>query len=388
MRSRRLIVLVACCSALTLILTMGIGCGQKGPSITSIAPDTGPAGTEVKITGENFGDSQGDGVVRVGTGIADIVAWSNLKITMKIPTGLPEAAQGISVLTGAGGSNQVDFTVTGAEQQPEREEGEVEQISAVQAMITFMQKKGVSAEGMTFSVIQISDKDPDWKIDEASKPGAPTIYFLLHKENGDWVVKDDGTALTKAQLQAKGAPSDLYGAPTPATEAQAFRDYLKKQGIDPTGMSLTITRVGKTDSNWQEGIARKAGQPDQTVILHKVGANWTVVAMGTALSEADLTKLGVPKDLIHTQTEAQAISDYIQSGNAEPGVTPTGWSLSVYKVSRVDPDWETVKGNQAGGAGVNYFVLHWENGQWVVKGDGGQITAGSIPGMPGDITAP
>ena len=392
MRSKRLIVLVACCSALVLILAVGAGCGKKGPSITSIAPDTGPAGTEVKITGENFGTSQGDGVVHVGTGVADVVAWSELKITVKVPSGLPAAAQGISVLTDAGESNQVDFTVTGAQpQQPERKEGEVEHISAVQAMIAFEQSKGVSTDGMIFSVVQISEKDPNWKIDEATKAGAPPIYFLLHNENGNWVVKDDGTALSKAELQAKGAPSDLYGTPTPATQAQAFQDYLKKQGIDPTGMTVTVTRVSKTDPTWQEGVVRKAGVQDiavTLVIFHKVGGNWTVVAMGTGLTDAELTNLGVPRDLIYTPTEAQAISTFIQSGNAEPGVTATGWALSVYKASRIDPDWEIVKGTQTGGAGVNYFVLHWENGQWVVKGDGGQVTAGSIPGMPSDVTAP
>jgi hypothetical protein len=309
-----------------------------------------------------------------------------LKITAKVPSGLPAAAQGISVLTDVGESNQVDFTVTGAKpQQPERKEGEVEYITAVQAMTAFEQNKGVSTDGMTFSVVQISEKDPNWKIDEATKAGAAPIYFLLHNENGNWVVKDDGTALSKSELQAKGTP------PTPATQAQAFQDYLKKQGFDPTGMSFTITRVSKTDPTWQEGVVRKAGVQDiavTMVIFHKVGGNWTVVAMGTGLTDAELTNLGVPRDLIYTPAEAQAISTFIQSGNAEPGVTATGWALSVYKVSRIDPDWEVVKGTQTGGAGVNYFALHWEDGKWVVKDDGGQITAGSIPGMPSDIVAP
>jgi hypothetical protein len=390
MRSKRFVVLVACCSVLVLILAIGAGCGkQKGPSITSIAPDTGPAGTEVKITGENFGVSQGNGVVHIGSGIADVVAWSDTKVTVKVPSGLEAATQGLTVLTDAGESNEIEFTVAGGQaKQPERKEGEVEHISAVQAMVAFEQQKGMSTEGMTFSVVQISDKDPNWKIDAASKPGAAPIYFLLHNENGNWVVKDDGTALTKAELQAKGAPSDLYQAPQPATQAQAFLDYLKKQGVDPTGMTLTITRVSKTDPNWQEGNAHKAGAQDSMVIFHKVGGNWTVVDMGTGFTDADLTKLGVPRDLIYTPTEAQAIATFIQSGNAEPGVTATGWALSVYKVSRIDPDWEVVKGVQTGAAGVDYFLLHWENGQWVVKDHGGQITAGSIPGMPGDITAP
>ena len=393
MRSKKIGLLVACFLVLALIFAMGAGCGKKkGPSITSIAPDTGPAGTEVKITGESFGTTQGNGVVHIGSGIAAVVAWSDTKLTVKVPTGLEAATQGLTVLTDAGESNEIEFTVTaGQANQPERQEGEVEHVSAVQAMVTFEQQKGVSTEGMTFSVVQISNSDPNWKIDEATKTGSPPIYFLLHNENGNWVVKDDGTALTKAELQAKGAPSDLYGEPSPATQAQAFQDYLKKQGIDPTGMSVTITRVSKSDPTWQEGIANKAGVQDlmaSKVIFHKVGGNWTVVAMGTNFTDADLTKLGVPRDLIYTPTEAQTISTFIQSGNAEPGVTPTGWGLSVYKVSRIDPDWEVVKGVQTGVAGVDYFVLHWENGQWVVKDDGGQVVAGSIPGMPGDITAP
>ena len=389
MRSKRFALFVVLSSMLVLVLALGAGCGKKGPSITSIAPDTGPAGTTVKITGENLGATQGNGVVHVGTGVADVVAWSNLKITVKIPSGLAAAAQGISVLTDVGESNQVDFTVTGGVAKlPERKEGEVEHITPVQAMVTYEQKKGVSTEGMTFSVVQISDKDPNWKIDMASKAGAQPIYFLLHYENGNWVVKDDGKALSTAELQAKGAPSDLYGTPQQTTQAQAFLDYLKKEGVDSTGMTVAITRDSKTDTNWEEGVAHKAGQQDAMVIFHKVSGNWTVVGMGAGFTDADLKALGVPADLIHTPTEAQAIAKFIDSGNAEPGVTSTGWSLSVYKVSRIDPDWEVIKGVQTGEAGVDYFVLHWENGQWVVKDDGGEIAAGSIPGMPSDITAP
>jgi hypothetical protein len=269
MRSKRLILFVACCSALVLVLAVGAGCGRNTTgtksTITSITPGSGPTGTAVKITGKNFGATEGNGVVHIGSVLANVVAWSDTTITVKVPSGLKVVAQGVSVLTDAGESNQVDFTVRGGKTAPsQRTEGQVKHITAVQATIAFEQNKGVSMEDYTFSVVQISDEDPNWKIDQATKPGAPPIYFLLHFENASWVVKDDGNAINRTGLEAAGAPDDLFATPSPTTQAEAFFNYLSQRGIDPTGWSLTITRVSTMDSNWEEGLAHKVGQQDST----------------------------------------------------------------------------------------------------------------------------
>ncbi|MCJ7744785.1 MAG: hypothetical protein MUP40_00655, partial [Actinobacteria bacterium] len=94
-----------------------------------------------------------------------------------------------------------------------------------------------------------------------------------------------------------------------------------------------------------------------------------------------------PKDLAHSNTEAQAIATWIQSGHAESGVTSTGWTLKVVKSSKADPDWEIVSGTQAGYQSTMYWLLHWEGNQWVVKDDGGTLTQQDLnsPGMANDL---
>jgi len=124
-----------------------------------------------------------------------------------------------------------------------------------------------------------------------------------------------------------------------------------------------------------------------TVVLHKVSGNWTVVFMGNNPTYDQLVQLGVPKDLAHSNTEAQAIATWIQSSHAEPGVTSTGWTLKVVKSSKADPDWEIVSGTHAGYQSTMYWLLHWEGNQWVVKDDGGTLTQQDLnsPGMPNDF---
>ncbi|MDD5748121.1 MAG: hypothetical protein PHP64_03575, partial [Actinomycetota bacterium] len=231
-----------------------------------------------------------------------------------------------------------------------------------------------------------SEKDPSWKVDSATR-GSTILYFLFHLESGNWVIKDEGSALTRAELNFKGAPSDLYGEPLPATQWQAFVSYAKSKGFDSTGFSLLITRVSTLDPSWELAVARKSGQLDQTVVFHKVNTSWTVVAIAQSFTSDQLESLGVPSDLLYPPTESQAITSWIQSGSAPPGVTADSWTFGVAEVSRSDPSWEIVKGVQQGPAGTMYFVLHWENDAWAVKDTGGELTRQDLNalGMPGDI---
>ena len=391
MRTRRILATVASALAVLVVAAIGAGCGSSGggakPSISALIPDTAAVSAEVQIVGQSFGSSQGTSVVHFGTQIAPVSAWADSQVTVRVPSNLGAATWPVTVQTNAGGGNEMDFTVVSDGKQPDRKSGQIEQVTAAQAMTAYEQKKGKDFSGYTFSIVQVSDKDPKWKVDVAIKSGQPSIYFLLHQENVDWVVKDDGTALTKAQLTAAGAPSDLYGTPSATSQYQAVVNYMTKQGISPSGVSVVVTRTSITDPSWELGLATQAGQPDQVVVLHKVNGNWTVVAMASNLTYDQLINLGVPKDIAHTNTEAQAIVAWIQAGNAPPGVTATGWALSVVDVSTVDADWEIVKGVQNPGAGTMYFLLHWENGQWVVKDTGNALTPQEInaPGMPSDL---
>ncbi|NPV58246.1 MAG: hypothetical protein HPY75_01120 [Actinobacteria bacterium] len=81
------------------------------PAITSIAPDKGEAGTEVTIAGTDFGDSQGSSYVSFGSVQAtQYLSWSDTQIKVKVPAEV-SGTVGVTVTTGGGTSNAVEFTL-------------------------------------------------------------------------------------------------------------------------------------------------------------------------------------------------------------------------------------------------------------------------------------
>lgn len=397
---RKLLVLVAMFGIIAVVTALA-GCGtstppvSEKPVINEVSPDTGPAGTRITITGEKFGDSQGNGVVHVGSGVAKVSSWADGSIAAVIPDGLDATTQPVTVLTPAGESDYVQYSVVKKQSdQPDPKERQVETINAEQAMVNWLRQNGVDPTGWTFSVTNISEKDPTWKIDKASKTGQADKYFLFHKDaKGNWLIVTTGAAPTAVALPAKGAPTDIYILPPPpppkqVTQLDAVKNYVQKQGGSPANVYLQIARYSTINPAWAEGsVATNLGGALQNVILHKVNGNWTVVFLGPTPTYQQLIQLGVPKDLAHANTEADSIAAWIQAGNAPPGVTATGWNLKVIKSSKVDSDWEIVSGTQAGYDGTEYWLLHWEGNNWVVKDDAGaldpqQLTA---PGMPGDL---
>jgi hypothetical protein len=91
----------------------GMGAGTATPIITSLSTNSGPVGTSVTITGNNFGTQQGTSTVTFnGTAAAAASSWSNTSITVTVPTG---ATSGNVVVTVNGlASNGVNFTVSAA----------------------------------------------------------------------------------------------------------------------------------------------------------------------------------------------------------------------------------------------------------------------------------
>ena len=80
-----------------------------GPIISKLEPDSGPAGTEVKIKGLNFGETQGS-VTFNGVSASSIAGWNDKKVRAVVPS---TATTGPVVVTAGGKmSNGVTFTVT------------------------------------------------------------------------------------------------------------------------------------------------------------------------------------------------------------------------------------------------------------------------------------
>ena len=85
--------------------------GGTVPRITAISPDYGAPAAFIEVTGSNFGASQGKGSVIVGDAFAQVTAWSNTAITVRVPS---RADTGnVTVTTSGETSNGAAFTFYG-----------------------------------------------------------------------------------------------------------------------------------------------------------------------------------------------------------------------------------------------------------------------------------
>jgi hypothetical protein len=85
-----------------------------------------------------------------------------------------------------------------------------------QAMTDYLKNKGIDSSGMSFSVVSVSNSDPNWKLDSGDSSSGQTKYFLLHSVNGAWTVVDYGSSFSAAQMKTDRAPNDLK-PPTQST---------------------------------------------------------------------------------------------------------------------------------------------------------------------------
>lgn len=81
------------------------------PAISSLSLPQGPVGMGFVINGANFGATQGNSNVMLGSSALTVLSWSNTSITVQLP---PGAATGSVVVTvpGTTPSNGATFTVT------------------------------------------------------------------------------------------------------------------------------------------------------------------------------------------------------------------------------------------------------------------------------------
>jgi RHS repeat-associated protein len=82
------------------------------PTISSVSATTGPVGTQVAISGSNFGASQGASAVTLGGSPVTVNLWSANSIVITIPAGAASGLLLVSVAPDSNDSNAVYFTVT------------------------------------------------------------------------------------------------------------------------------------------------------------------------------------------------------------------------------------------------------------------------------------
>src|SRR5215831_13022105 len=95
-----------------IILCSPLQLNAATPKIIALSPTSGGVGTSVKITGTNFGSTQGTSTVAFNATKASPTSWSATSIVAPVPSG---ATTGKVVVTvGGRASNGVTFTVVSA----------------------------------------------------------------------------------------------------------------------------------------------------------------------------------------------------------------------------------------------------------------------------------
>jgi hypothetical protein len=88
----------------------GSGTGNS-VTIQSLSPSSGTVGSNITISGSNFGSTKGSSTVKFGNTTASTTAWSSNSITATVPSGISGTVN-VTVTVGSSVSNAMAFTVT------------------------------------------------------------------------------------------------------------------------------------------------------------------------------------------------------------------------------------------------------------------------------------
>src|SRR5437016_6870247 len=82
---------------------------NPAPQINAVSPTTARAGDQIVINGSNFGSSQGNGNVWLGSTYGVVASWSDTQVVANVASG---SKSGVAqILQGGVWSNPVNFTV-------------------------------------------------------------------------------------------------------------------------------------------------------------------------------------------------------------------------------------------------------------------------------------
>jgi RHS repeat-associated protein len=85
---------------------------MPAPVITGVSATTGPVGSQILVSGYNFGTSQGNSLVMLNAAPVTVNSWSDTAISVTIPSGATSGLLVVSVAPSMNDSNPVQFTIT------------------------------------------------------------------------------------------------------------------------------------------------------------------------------------------------------------------------------------------------------------------------------------
>jgi hypothetical protein len=298
MSGRKPAVLVLLCMVVaTMVLALG-GCGKKAAELTSLTPSSGTAGSQVVLTGVGFGSTQDKSIVRFGSLTAEVGAWSDTSVEIKVPAAAAAGAYAISVETSGGVGNSLQFQVTEtppptpptppAPPAPPAKPRLTSMIPTSGPSGTKVYVYGTSFGGTRGQVnlgpvkFEISSWS-DAKIEAIVPPamGAGQYEVTVQNANG-----------TSNALQFLVTPQEDPGQ----SQEEAIYDYATAQGINPGDYVYVQSKTSAIDPTWAlYDFQRYEGMQHIFFLLQGSGTNWMVVASGA--DDFNPQSYGAPADL-------------------------------------------------------------------------------------------
>lgn len=113
MRNYRLSTLTALACIFAVVAVLAVGCGENKPTILSLSPSSGMAGTAMMITGIGFGEKQNGSSVQFGEFSGPVRSWSDTEIGIEIPARIKAGDYRVSVTINGSTSNEESYTLEG-----------------------------------------------------------------------------------------------------------------------------------------------------------------------------------------------------------------------------------------------------------------------------------
>ncbi len=283
-------------TVLTLVLAAAAalalaGCGKKAPApptLSSLTPASQTAGGKITLAGSGFGNTQGEGKVRVGLEAASVESWSSSSIVIVVPPGLQPGAYQVSVTTSGGASGSLPLQVSSDPAPPPPHIASLQPASGPpDTRVTIFGSGFGAAQGGgrvnmgTAQMVVSSWSDHRLEVSVPPAMGAGQYQVTVANPNG---TSNEMAFMVTARVEDR------------QLQEQAVSEDMNRNGINPGEWVFQQAKTSAGDPAWALlDYQRFEGMAHTQYLLHKVGGAWTVVASGG--DDFDPQAHGAPADL-------------------------------------------------------------------------------------------
>jgi hypothetical protein len=366
------------------IVTVTPAVTPPAPSVTSVSPTTGAAGTQVTITGSNFGVTQGTGNLLLGSTLGVVVTWSDTQVIAKVATG---STTGIAQIQQAGiSSNALPFNVN------------------TPIISSMTPTSGLAGTPVTINGTSFGTAQGTGQIWLGTAPGIVTSW----SDTQILATVAAGSATGTAQVLQAGIVSNAVPF---AVNTPSINSITPTSGVSGTSVTITGSGFGSAQGSGIVWIGSAQGlvvswtdtqvvaTVDSTAVsgivrIHQNGIWSNALSFKVPPSLSTSPSVNINPSLVSMVVgETRSLQAFDDGGNVLAGLTWASTDLTVATLSTDDPPIITAVAPghvtiTAGNASTDLTVypgpaLPLGTVQWSTPGDGSGV-AQILPAVPSD----